>query len=363
MSYPSLFRQIPIFGLLICLFCSANHAAESPRTQFIALTNFATFSLKAGDHLELLSPLFKPQIAWDELVPSWNYHSREGGLILKVRVIYPDHETAWYCLGEWSWNGTNPPRRSINGQKDADGRVNTDTLKMLRPGGGGIQCRLELTGPDRDISKLRLLTLAFSTALTNAGPSPFSATNSLPPLSVPEHSQADYPEGINSWCSPTATAMVLEYWGKKLGRDDLKYSVPEVARLVNDPNWPGTGNWPFNTAFAGAHEGIRAYVSRLADVDELERWVGSGVPVACSVSYRRLRGIDQSGEGHIIVCVGFDEQGNVIVNDPGRKAVRQVYTRANFIRAWAESRNTVYLIYPETMAVPGSITPSAAAAR
>jgi hypothetical protein len=132
----------------------------------------------------------------------------------------------------------------------------------------------------------------------------------------------------------------------------LDNAVPAVARCVDDPEWPGTGNWAFNMAFAGAHEGLRAYTTRLSDVSELEMWVARGIPVAVSVSYSALRGEPKPDSGHLVVCVGFTDGGDVIVNDPGRSQVRQVYSRANLIKAWRHSENTVYLIYPENQSTP-----------
>lgn len=146
--------------------------------------------------------------------------------------------------------------------------------------------------------------------------------------------------------------MILAKWAAKLSRPELDYEVPVAAQKVNDPNWPGTGNWPFNTAFAGSHAGIRAYVTRFSDITEVEKWVTVGVPVALSVRNGWLKGRSESGNGHLVVCIGFDERGDVIFNDPGRSEVRQTYKRDNVIKAWAASGNTVYLIYPEKHLVP-----------
>jgi hypothetical protein len=57
------------------------------------------------------------------------------------------------------------------------------------------------------------------------------------------------------------------------------------------------------------------------------------------------------------VCIGFTETGDVVINDPAAnlqkgQQVRHIYTRANVIRAWHESGNTVYLVYPETAKIP-----------
>ena len=152
--------------------------------------------------------------------------------------------------------------------------------------------------------------------------------------------------------------MILAHWAGVLRRPELDVPVPEVARAVYDRNWPGTGNWPFNTAFAGQFEGLRAYVTRLADLREIEDWVAAGVPVAASVSFDLLNGkAADLGNGHLVVVVGFTETGDMVVNDPwpdpkGVNSVRKTYPRQAFLRAWARSRHTVYLIHPQTVRPP-----------
>jgi hypothetical protein len=100
---------------------------------------------------------------------------------------------------------------------------------------------------------------------------------------------------------------------------------------------------------------MRACVSRFSDVSELEDWIASGIPVAVSVAYSVLKGAPPraGADGHFVVCVGFTSAGDVIVNDPGtRQQVRRIFPRANLLRAWARSHNTVYLIYPDGTAIP-----------
>jgi hypothetical protein len=126
-----------------------------------------------------------------------------------------------------------------------------------------------------------------------------------------------------------------------------------VAAGVFDPNWPGTGNWPFNTAFAGALPGMRGYVTRLADLAELGAWLRSGVPLAASVSYAVLQGQPHDGDGHLVVCVGLTAAGDVVVNDPGtRHEIRRTFQQADFLRAWDYSHRTVYVIHPTDWPVP-----------
>jgi hypothetical protein len=343
-------------SLRTCLFVlSASFSlADTHRgAQFIGFTNFHSFKIEtASGRTVLTSEEIRPEINWNELVPSWNYRgAKTNGLVIEARTSYPDHTTKWYHLGNWALDPAGFPRRSIRNQNDVDGDVSTDTLQMKRPG-GALQLRVTLHGR-HEVGTLTFLGLSFcdTTRLDTGEMSPNAGAwgKSLP---VPERSQANYPEGIASWCSPTAVSMILSYWSAILNRPEIGFDVPEIARFVEDPNWPGTGNWPFNTAFAGSQSGMRAYVARFSDVRELEDWIQSGIPVAVSVSNGWLKGDPEPGNGHLVVCIGFTEKGDPIINDPGRRAVRQIYTRENLRRAWKKSYNTVYLIYPERATAP-----------
>ena len=147
--------------------------------------------------------------------------------------------------------------------------------------------------------------------------------------------------------------MIMAYWAGQLERPELDHDVPDIVKAIYDANWPGTGNWPFNTAYAGAYRGIRGYVTRLGDLSEVEDWIAAGIPVVLSVCSERLHHTGPGPSGHLVVCVGFTANGNPVVNDPGRsRNVRRVYPRKDVILAWANSLNTVYLIYPEAAEVP-----------
>jgi hypothetical protein len=137
--------------------------------------------------------------------------------------------------------------------------------------------------------------------------------------------------------------------------------VPDVAHAIYDPVYDGTGNWPFNTAFAGAFSGMKAFVSRFESVAELEHWTLAGLPVVVSVSYDLLKGKELPQDaGHLMVCVGFTEEGDIVLNDPAHRpdqgeACRRVFSRKNFITAWAHSKNSVYVICSEDAKLPVDI--------
>jgi hypothetical protein len=324
---------------------------------FLGYDRFDGFSRSTNIGLVILeSPWITASNDWDEWVASWNVATpNDGHLKVEARAARGDTVTPYYNLGFWSPDPTKHKRESVRGQKDQFAEVKTDILacreKMER-----VQVRITLGG-ERALPTLKFLGLCF----TDATAPPLS----LPPnraawskvIEVPRRSQLGWPDS-DGWCSPTCVSMLLAHWGQTLKRPEMDLPVPAVAKAVNDPNWNGTGNWSFNTAFAGSFTGMRAFVTRFADVREIEDWLAAGVPVAVSVSFDLLNGKPQDeGNGHLVVVVGFTETGDVVVNDPWpnpkkENSVRKVYPRENLIRAWKRSRNAVYLIYPEGHHVP-----------
>jgi hypothetical protein len=161
--------------------------------------------------------------------------------------------------------------------------------------------------------------------------------------------------------------MVVEFWGRGPTADDLawvdpSYADPSVdfaARSTYDAGYRGTGNWPFNTAYA-ARFGLDSFVTQLRSLAEAERFVRAGVPVVASIASRpgELDGFLFAGgaTGHLVVIVGFDGAGNPIVNDPAAwsdASVRRVYDRAQFERVWLRgSGGTVYIIHPAEVSLP-----------
>ncbi len=330
---------------------------QTRATNFLVITSFATWQKRPGPGLHettLTSPEFSSPIAWDELVMSWNATAPPGtGLKFEARAIYPERATAFYALGIWAEDTAERPRGSILHQKDQDGDVLTDTLVLKRLA-NRLQLRITFTSSSEQLKPvLKFVGLSFiDTKITPLSQPPNTNAwgKSLP---VPERSQLSYSSG-RDWCSPTSVSMVLSYWSMVLKRPELNVDVPEVAGGVFDKNWPGTGNWPFNTAFAGKFNGMRAYVTRLEDLAELESLIAAGVPPILSVSYDLLYDRPPGkSSGHLVVCIGFTTTGDAVINDPwanfskGDK-VRQIIPRQRLAKAWAHSHRTIYLIRPET---------------
>jgi uncharacterized protein YvpB len=331
--------------------------AGSNRCAFIGITNFSGFAKSAGtltNETIFTSPEIAAPIDWDELIVSWNVLP---GVHLKVeaRAIYPGRASGYYTMGMWSEDPAQFPRESVRRQRDDDGAVRMDTL-MLSNAVRKVQLRITAGGAG-DPRMLKFIGLSFcnSTVPTTSLTPNRAAWDKV--LEVPERRQGEY-EGGGGWCSPTSLSMVLAYWSEQLHRPELNHTVPETAHAIADGPRGDTGNWPFNTAYAGRYPGIRAYVTRLGDVAELEDWIAAGIPVILSVSsYLANDRTNGPDNGHLITCVGFTDKGDVVVNDPGVSVRRNVRARRVFVRekvakAWNKSKNAVYLIYPESARIP-----------
>lgn len=333
--------------------------AKDNRCAFVGIADFSPFTRSPGtvtSETVLLSPEIVAPIEWDELVVSWNVPS---GVHLKVgaRALYPDRATQYYTMGLWSDDPARFPRESLRRQRDRDGTVRIDTLVLSNPT-RKVQLRITVGGGTSP-SPLKFLGLSFC---NSGAPAPSLEPNRAAwgkILKVPERRQGEY-EGGGGWCSPTSLSMVLAYWSQQLHRPELDQTVPTTAHAIADGRRGDTGNWPFNTAYAGRYPGMRAYVTRLGDIAELEDCIATGIPVIISVSsYLTSDRTSGPDNGHLIVVVGFTDKGDVVTNDPGvsvRRNVRarRVYAREKVVNAWKKSKNTVYLIYPETAKVPAN---------
>ncbi len=295
----------------------------------------------------------RPSIEWNEAVPSWTIDA-PGGSIATVYLVPANGKR--YCLGRWTSDRALAPRASVADQKAGGFEVQTDTLARADASKDPITVEIDMRpNAAGQWPRVKNFSLALSNGVATAQPLPSQRPAVWgTTIDVPKRSQMSYPGG-NVLCSPTSVSMLLCYWSQSLSRPELDADVPIVQQGVFDAVWNGTGNWAFNMAFAANRPGLRAYVSRFRGIDDLEAWVGAGVPVATSVSYGLLKGKGkvEPNDGHLVVCVGFTESGDPVFNDPGRSSeVRQIYKRDDFQAAWGHSGNTVYLVYPRTWLIP-----------
>lgn len=310
---------------------------------------------------EATSPEIRTTFDFTEAIASWNASTPAGSWIeVQFRAQYGTRWSKWFVLGIWALDASTVARHSVNGQGDEDGTVATDIFVSAnkKETTNNFQIKLRLfsaNGPA--VPSMRNASVAYSTsAPKTAGVSAGNSAlwNTL--INIPKCSQMVYPDGGEVWCSPTSTSMVLGYWNSDTS--PCKARVRTAVDGVYDWVYDGHGNWPFNTAYA-ATLGYEAYVARFTSLAQAEEFVKAGVPVIMSIAWGKdqlTRADIESTNGHLLVVVGFDAEGNPIVNDPASPAdetVQRVYLRSEFEPLWlGASGGTIYLIYPPGTPLP-----------
>ncbi len=320
---------------------------------FAALTpaHFQTTVQSTG--VTVYSATVQAKSSFTTVVPSWTGRTPEGSSI-EVYLCPQVGDSGVYCLGKWSQYGA---RTSINGQDDPTAKVDTDVLSLKKPCDRINVIVRAIPAPTGAVPTLDTFNLSLDGTTQVSRRTPDQGAPPPAILEPPRLAQMSY-EGGGVLCSPTAVAMVLGYWSSVLERPDLKLDVPIVQAGVNDPGWPGTGNWPFNVAFAGSLPGMTGFVTRMTSVEDLALWLSHGVPIATSVRYNLLKGNPPgSGDGHLVLLVGFEPNGDPVFNDPGRNIVRMTYKRADFEKAWTASGRTCYVIHPLGWKTPTATGP------
>ena len=300
--------------------------------------------------------------SFTQLVPSWNITTPANTLVqIQARVRSTTGTlSGWKQLGTLVDAATRRLRRtSVGTQADSVARVATDTL-VARSALSSYQLRVVLLRRPASTASPTVRSLhAVASRLVSALPATSRRLLPAKALDVPRYSQmthrGQYPQyggGGEAWCSPTSLSMLLGYY-RALPKPPTtpgstkSYADPwvdHVARVTYDYGYHGTGNWPFNTAYAANLTGD-AFVTRLGSLRDAERFIAAGIPLAASISFSRgqLSGAPISATaGHLVVIAGFTATGNVVVNDPAaatNASVRRVYDRGQFERAWhARSR-------------------------
>jgi hypothetical protein len=326
------------------------------------------------------SPWTTPGFGFTELIASWDATTPGNSWIeVKVRGKAADGgRSSWDVLGRWTSGDRFLKRTSVPRQDDDLARVNVDTWATASADGlASYQLRVSLLR--RSGASTKSPSLDGVGAVATRLPATTAVTASKPGvargvvLDVPRYSQMvheghspQWGGGGEAWCSPTSTSMVLGYYDA-LPQPSAYSWVPQrhvdpwvdhAARATYDHAYDGTGNWPFNTAYAAPLAG-HAFVTRLASLRQAEKLIKAGIPVVASISFA-AGGLDgapiSSTNGHLLVIVGFTEEGDVVVNDPAAPTaatVRRTYERGQFEQAWLPtSGGLAYVIRDDEHPLP-----------
>ncbi|WP_180934443.1 C39 family peptidase [Nocardioides ungokensis] len=277
------------------------------RVELDAPTAHRSYDGRQYDVGRWVSPWVSPGFGLTQLVSSWSATTPgDSWLEVQVRGRAGDGGlSSWDVLGRWTSGDTHTVRTSVSGQSDDLASVNVDTWVASRSTGlASYQVRVLLlrrTGASTASPSLdqvgAMSSRLPSGSVTTSASGPASKAGTV--LDVPRYSQmahrGHYPRwggGGEAWCSPTSTSMVLGYYDAL--PDPSTYAwvpaghtdpwVDEAARSTYDAAYQGTGNWPFNTAYAAPLAG-HAFVTRLRSLREAELFIDAGIPLVASISF------------------------------------------------------------------------------
>ena len=208
-----------------------------------------------------------------------------------------------------------------------------------------VRVRARLRGP----SPGAVLEAPWALALSACAPGPVAAEDRTadPPgvrLAVPARSQVESGGAIGARiCSPTAVAMVLDFWGRAV-------SLEALAAEMFHPATDLYGVWPAAILAAG-RQGVAGYLLRFPDWAAARWCLARGLPLIASVRYGagELTGAAVAETpGHLVVLTGW-ERDEVLVNDPAAPfagAVARRYRRDELTRIWLERSGVAYVLAP-----------------
>ncbi|MGN6129827.1 MAG: C39 family peptidase, partial [Nocardioidaceae bacterium] len=324
---------------------------------------------RRGEWCAWLSPEVRPGFGFTSLVPSWNAETPGSSWVsVQARVSRDGARwSRWYSFGVWAEGDAEVRRSSVDGQSDGEADLSVDVLSAREDAAwSSYQLRVVLGRRPGDTAEptVRLVAAMVSRLPERLGPPSVPGVAAGVELAVPAYSQqlhrgtyAQWGNGGESWCSPTSTAMVLDYWSRGPAPEECAWipdttpdrSVVHAVRGAFDYGYPGAGNWSFNAAYAATRPGVTAFVTRLRSLAEAEALVARGVPVIATLAFEEheLTGAGYQTSGHLLTITGFTERGDVVVNDPASHErpsdddVRVVFDRAELERAWLGSAGGV----------------------
>lgn len=236
--------------------------------------------------------------SFDYAVASWN--ARTNGGTISVEMCFELEGgvwSDWYGWGVWS------DRKGVSASKDKNGAhasmsVDTLTVKDSCKTTGLIKYRVTL---ERGDGSPEAANVSFATPQmseqSSVGDYPAYFLND-----VPMRSQLAAENGSvgSIICSPTTTAMALEYMGTRV-------SSLEAAGSMYDNAWRAYGNWSFAAAYAGEN-GYVAFID-FYSLEMAKYALSRGVVLGCSTGL--------TSAGHIVLLTGYDEENDkLLVNDP-----------------------------------------------
>lgn len=326
------------------------------------------------------SPPLSAEGGFEQALLSWNVECPANtGVCVELRVRAASNApwSPWLYLGDWG--SPVPPPMCVDRQEEYLARTSLDGPIEPLPAskvGGPPSKRVAFEGGAVDVDvfkseqrwaqaqfrvsvecsenardqrvRVRRVSICFSRKSDAPAPQFVLPDAARRRLATPFRSQrTERPEIAGRICSPTSIAMLLEHRG-------LRVDTLAAAERIYDAAHDIYGNW--TRAIQGAYSfGAPGYLARFSDWNEVAALIAQGTPIAISIAAKEgeLDGAPYpKTSGHLLVLCGFDERGDVFVNDPaaGTPELGQLtYRREQLERVWMARGGTSYvLLAPET---------------
>ncbi len=307
--------------------------------------------LVVGDERDEWIAPFSTTLAWRELLVSWNLDVEDGaGAVVELAVEHGEERSGWLHLGEW---GVAPSTRAP--LESNLGTVEVDWFKPKQPL-SAARVRVRAHGKPGAVVRVARLDLVASDIAArrpaSAAPSTLDPRDWRRRLDVPFLSQRSAGAEIASRvCSPTSTTMLLAWRG-------VDVELERFCALAYDPVNDIYGNWPRNVQAAWTL-GVPARLARCSTWGEVESHIAAGQPLVVSIraKHGELAGAPyESTNGHLLVLVGFDDEGRVLANDPATSDPargRCTFSRADMEVVWMNRGGLAYVLMERPAAEAG----------
>lgn len=301
---------------------------------------------------EYISAPITANFEFNEIIASYNDAIPQGtGIAIYVMASKTDEksqttQTSWYLMGA---RGDIDIDESVNIKKDAFGKVSGETLS-LNSKFNTFQYKVVFSSKNKsETPVLKQMNLLHTDTEKSRGIKyEEKIKNFKEELPVTHRSQKSEDPGLSGRiCGPTSLAMVMEYHG-------INAPTAEVAKNSYDKTNDIYGNWAYLVACASEY-GLKGAVQYFTSLDGLKEEIKKGHPVIVGVVYEKG---DRSGapflestNGHLLVVIGFDKDGNVLVADPAAPDAKSgitVYKKDEFIKAAVYNGTIVALTFSGT---------------
>ncbi len=302
---------------------------------------------------KLESVVYPTLYDFDEIIMSFNMMVEPGGGLLAVLSLSPDSVT-WHDFHYQVWGDIDPDTLELSElptRIEDVGYLDKDIIRLSQPMNYYKYTMYMFPGePDGYVTFKRAVVCYTKTEASmreykKYGP----ASRDLQPvvLSVPFRSQKSLPDSISGrTCSPSSITMVLNHHYRD-------YSLLEVSEMMYDKRNDIYGNWLYNVQGAYMLGLSKSWVGRHNSFGELVAEILDGKPVVISIAVQGERVLTgapyEKTDGHLIVVRGFDEDGNVLVNDPAAANPHEGVTTYNINEltdVWINHEGVAYHLWP-----------------